>query len=46
FYVPEYGMTSAEMTPEQKNSISHRGQATARLLAYLDEEMNDYEEKQ
>ena len=46
FYLPQYGMTSAEMTPEQKNSISHRGQATARLLAYLDEEMNDYEKEQ
>jgi len=27
FFVPEYGMTTAEMSPEQKNRISHRGQA-------------------
>lgn len=27
FVVPEYGCTSAEMTPEQKNAISHRGNA-------------------
>jgi XTP/dITP diphosphohydrolase len=27
FYVPEYGMTTAEMSPEQKNRISHRGKA-------------------
>ena len=27
FFVPEYGMTSAEMSPEQKNAISHRGVA-------------------
>ena len=27
FYVPEYGMTTAQMTPEMKNSISHRGKA-------------------
>ena len=27
FYVPEYGMTAAEMAPEQKNAISHRGKA-------------------
>ena len=27
FYVPEYGCSSAELTPEQKNAISHRGQA-------------------
>ncbi len=25
FYVPEYGCTTAEMTSEQKNAISHRG---------------------
>lgn len=37
FYVPEYGMTSARMSPELKNSMSHRGKAlraaVARLLA-------------
>ena len=27
FYVPEYGCTTAEMTREQKNAISHRGKA-------------------
>lgn len=27
FYVPEYGCTTAELTPEQKNAISHRGKA-------------------
>ena len=27
FFLPEYGCTSAELTPEQKNSISHRGKA-------------------
>ncbi|MCR5637997.1 MAG: RdgB/HAM1 family non-canonical purine NTP pyrophosphatase [Lachnospiraceae bacterium] len=27
FFVPEYGVTSAELTPEQKNAISHRGKA-------------------
>lgn len=27
FLVPEYGVTTAEMAPEQKNRISHRGQA-------------------
>ena len=41
FYVPEYGMTSAQMSPELKNSISHRGKATAKLLKYLEEEMNE-----
>ena len=27
FYVPEYGKTTAEMSPEEKNQISHRGKA-------------------
>ena len=27
FYVPEFGCTTAEMTPEQKNKLSHRGKA-------------------
>jgi XTP/dITP diphosphohydrolase len=26
-YLPEYGVTSAEITPEEKNKISHRGKA-------------------
>lgn len=30
FFVPEFGKTLAELTPEQKNRISHRGRA-ARL---------------
>lgn len=27
FYLPEYGMSSAELTPEKKNELSHRGKA-------------------
>ena len=27
FYLPEFGCTSAEITPEQKNEVSHRGKA-------------------
>lgn len=27
FYVPEYGCTTAELSPEQKNEVSHRGKA-------------------
>jgi XTP/dITP diphosphohydrolase len=26
-YLPEYGVTSAQITPEEKNKISHRGKA-------------------
>jgi XTP/dITP diphosphohydrolase len=32
FWVPEAGCTAAELTPEEKNRLSHRGRA-ARLLA-------------
>lgn len=35
FWVPEFDKTSAELTPEQKNRISHRGQALAELVEKL-----------
>ena len=27
FYYPPFGKTTAEMSPEEKNQVSHRGQA-------------------
>lgn len=35
FYVPQHGCTSAELTPEQKNALSHRGQAICQLVSVL-----------
>lgn len=35
FYVPEYGCTSAEMNPEQKNAASHRGKALEKMKEEL-----------
>ncbi len=35
FYVPEFGMTTAQMTKEQKNSISHRGKASRAMAERL-----------
>lgn len=35
FYLPEYNMTSAEISPEEKNRISHRGKALRALLQKL-----------
>ena len=32
FLLPERGVTAAELAPEEKNRISHRGRAAARLL--------------
>jgi len=35
FYLPDYGCTSAELSAEEKNRISHRGQALRLLLERL-----------
>ena len=37
FYLPEFGMTSAEISPESKNLISHRGKALRHMRAVLAE---------
>lgn len=37
YYVP-FGKTMAEMTNEEKNSISHRGKAVVRLEAWMEHE--------
>lgn len=37
FYKPEFGCTTAQMTPAQKNEISHRGKALRSILAKLDD---------
>ena len=40
-YVPEYNMTTGEMTPELKNKISHRGKALEQMKKeLLDEDIN------
>ncbi|MCR4588515.1 MAG: XTP/dITP diphosphatase [Lachnospiraceae bacterium] len=31
FFLPKYGMTSAEISPEEKNEISHRGKALRQM---------------
>ena len=36
-YVPEYGMTTGQMEPEQKNAISHRGKALMAMKEILRE---------
>lgn len=38
FYVPEYGCTTAELTPEQKNAVSHRSKA----LKEMKEKLREY----
>nr|NLB29479.1 non-canonical purine NTP pyrophosphatase [Clostridiales bacterium] len=42
FYLPELGRTMAELLPEEKNAVSHRGEAM-RIFA---EKLERYEESQ
>ena len=35
FYLPELARTAAELAPEQKNRLSHRAQALAKMVALL-----------
>lgn len=37
FFVPEYGKTMAELTPDEKNAISHRGRALRAVRKLVDE---------
>ena len=41
FYVPEYGCTTAEMKPEQKNELSHRGKALRAMREILKEKIGE-----
>ncbi len=40
FYVPQFGKTTAELTEEEKNQVSHRGKA----LELMKEELKKYED--
>lgn len=40
FYLPEFGMTSASITPDQKNEISHRGKALRLIKERINESIN------
>jgi XTP/dITP diphosphohydrolase len=37
FYLPSHGRTMAELTPEEKNRISHRARAAQRMRAILEQ---------
>lgn len=39
FYLPEYGCTSAQLSEEEKNAISHRGRALAAMREELEKRM-------
>ncbi len=36
FYLPEYGCTSAQLSPEKKNELSHRGEGLRKMRAVIE----------
>ena len=40
FFLPEYGKTSAEISPDEKNAISHRGKALRAMAELLKSELS------
>lgn len=39
FFLPEYGCTSAQLTPEKKNELSHRGEGLRKMRVILEDKM-------
>ena len=39
FYLPEYGCTTAELDPEKKNELSHRGKAHRLMREIIEQKM-------
>lgn len=39
FYLPEFGMSSAQISPEQKNEVSHRGKALRKMQKLLENKL-------
>lgn len=39
FYVPEYGCTTAQLSPEAKNEVSHRGKALRAIREVIEAKM-------
>lgn len=42
FYIPEYNMTSAQLEPEKKHKISHRGKALNLMLGELKKRLKNF----
>ena len=39
FFLPEHGCTSAQLAPEKKNELSHRGEGLRKMRIILEEKM-------
>lgn len=42
FFLPDLGKTMAQLSPEEKNALSHRGQALRALKPELEQRMNEH----
>ena len=38
-YLPEYGCTTAELSPEKKNELSHRGKALREMRVIMEKKI-------
>lgn len=43
FYLPEYGCTSAQLAPEKKNELSHRGEGLRKMRKILEKKLESGE---
>ena len=39
FYLPEYGCTSAQLSPEKKNELSHRGKGLRMMREIMEKKL-------
>ena len=39
FYLPQFGCSSAELEPEKKNELSHRGEGLRKMRKVLEEKL-------
>jgi XTP/dITP diphosphohydrolase len=45
FYLPERGLTMAQLSAEEKNAISHRGRAAQAARQILKELLHEYQQR-
>ena len=41
FFLPEYGCTSAQLPPEKKNELSHRGEGLRKMRAVIEKQLKE-----
>lgn len=41
FFLPKYGCTSAQLSPEKKNSLSHRGEGLRKMRRIMEERLEE-----